>query len=171
MINTFLLIFLTIASPNIAMEQYEYALLNNTITGKVDLENGLVANVNIANPEDLENAKQEDREKWDSAITEDNEGKMFKQVCNSIGECEYMWVEPHDLLYNVTSNWGEVRQIAIYCDDGTFANYETLECELTEEQKKINQQIMLFFIALGIFIGLVAVWFYLKIRKEKRDVQ
>ena len=170
------------------MEQYEFAILNNTISGEVDLPSGYVANVTIANPEDLERAEQEDREKWDNAISEDNEGKMFKQVCNSIGECEYMWVEPHDLLYNVTSNWGEVRQIAIYCDDGTFANYETLECELTEEQKRINQQVTIFIIALSILIGISGIWIYLKIfsrgiswrkihsnstrkKKEKSDVQ
>ena len=162
MISTFLLIFLSVASPNIAMEQYESNLTDEEWAKQLE---------NIANPEDFEKALTEDREKWDNAIDEDNEGKMFKQVCNSIGECEYMWVEPHDLLYNVTSNWGEVRQIAIYCDDGTFANYETLECELTEEQKRINQQVTIFIIAISILIGISGIWIYLKMKKEKSDVQ
>ena len=164
MISTFLLIFLSVASPNIAMEQYESNLTDEEWEKQLE---------NIANPEDQERAMQEDRIKWDSALDEENEneGKMFKQVCNSIGECEYMWVEPHDLLYNVTNNWGEVRQVAIYCDDGTFANYETLECELTEEQKRINQQVTLFIIALSILIGISGIWIYLKMKKEKSDVQ
>ncbi len=187
------LIFLAISTPNIAIagegsgsgsggsyygdgdssyeqdltdEEWESELqkiMNSTITGEVDLGNYYVANVTIANPEDIEKAIKEDREKWEKFMAEPHDGKMFKSDCNSIGVCDYYWIDPPDLTYNVTQKWtGEIRQVSVYCDDGTFANYTTLDCELTEAQKIINQQILLFLIALGILIGIIVIWLYLK---------
>ena len=192
------LIFLAISTPNIAIagegsgsgsggsyygdgdssyeqdltdEEWESELqkiMNSTITGEVDLGNYYVANVTIANPEDIQQAIKQDREKWEKFMAEPHDGKMFKSDCNSIGVCDYYWIEPPDLTYNVTSNWGEVRQVSVYCDGGTFANYTALECQLTQEQIILNEQIKLFLIAMTILAVIVIseIVVFIKTRKK-----
>ena len=194
------LIFLAISTPNIAIagegsgsgsggsyygdgdssyeqdltdEEWESELqkiMNSTITGEVDLGNYYVANVTIANPEDIQQAIKEDREKWEKFMAEPHDGKMFKSDCNSIGVCDYYWIEPPDLTYNVTSNWGEVRQVSVYCDGGTFANYTALECQLTQEQIILNEQIKLFLIAMTILTVIVITGIVIFIKTRKREV-
>ena len=160
MISTFLLIFLSVASPNIAMEQYESNLTDEEWQKEIQ---------KFANPEDSEYAELVDLEKWIKFQNEPHDGKMFKSECNSIGECEYFWVDPPNLTYNVTSQYGEVRQVSVYCDDGTVANYTSLECELTEAQKKANQQTMMFLIALAIFIAISASFVYFKFKLKRGE--
>jgi len=194
------LIFLAISTPNIAIagegsgsgsggsyygdgdssyeqdltdEEWESELqkiMNSTITGEVDLGNYYVANVTIANPEDIQQAIKQDREKWEKFMAEPHDGKMFKSDCNSIGVCDYYWIEPPDLTYNVTSNWGEVRQVSVYCDGGTFANYTALECQLTQEQIILNEQIKLFLIAMTILTVIVITGIVIFIKTRKREV-
>ncbi len=167
MIQLLLIIFLAVSTPNIAIEQYESDLSDEE--WEKELEKIKESSKNIANPEDSEYAKLVDLDKWTKFFNEPHEGKMFKSECNSIGECEYFWVDPPNLTYNVTSQYGEVRQISVYCDDGTFANYTTLDCELTEAQKKANQQTMIIIIALAIFIALSASFVYFKFKLKRGE--
>ena len=125
---------------------------------------------NIANPEDIQQAIKEDREKWEKFMAEPHDGKMFKSDCNSIGVCDYYWIDPPDLTYNVTSNWGEIRQVSVYCDGGTFANYTALECQLTQEQIILNEQIKLFLIAMTILTVIVITGIVIFIKTRKREV-
>ena len=166
MINSLLLIFLAVTTPNIAIEQYESSLSDDE--WEKELEKIKESSQNIANPEDIQNAIKEDKEKWDKFMAEPHDGKMFKSDCNSIGVCEYYWVSPPDMTFNVTNNWGEVRQVSVTCGDGTFANYTALECQLTKEQIVLNEQIKLFLIAITILAVIVisGIVVFIKTRKK-----
>ena len=161
MISTFLLIFLSVASPNIAMEQYESNLTDEEWAKQLE---------NIANPEDFEKALTEDKEKWNKFMSEPHDGKMFKSDCNSAGVCEYYWVSPPDMTFNVTNNWGEVRQVSVTCDGGTFANYTALECQLTKEQIVLNEQIKLFLIAITVLTVIIISGIVVFIKTRKKEI-
>ena len=168
MIN-FIIILLAISSPNIAMEQYETQLTDKAW----ELEQEKIKQYDsIANPEDIQQAQKEDQDKWDKFMAEPHDGKMFKSNCNSIGECEYYWATPPDMTFNVTSNYGEVRQVSVTCGDGTFANYTAQECQLTKDQIVQNEQIKLFLIAITILsiIVISAVIIFIKTKTDFGDL-
>ena len=166
MINSLLIIFLAISTPNIAIEQYESDLTNEE--WEKELEKIKESSQNIANPEDIQNAIKEDKDKWDKFMAEPHDGKMFKSDCNSIGVCEYYWVSPPDMTFNVTNNFGEIRQVSVTCADGTFANYTAQECQLTKDQIVLNEQIKLFLIAMTILAVIVisGIVVFIKTRKK-----
>jgi hypothetical protein len=158
LISTFLLIFLSVASPNIAFEQYESSLSDEEWESELQ---------KFANPEDSELAQLEDLEKWTEFYNQPHDGKMFKSECNSIGVCEYFWIDPPDLTFNVTSQFGETRLVSVTCGDGTFANYSALECQQTKESIILNEQIKVAIIALTALavISIVGVVVYIKLKR------
>ena len=161
----FIIILLAISSPNIAMEQYETSLSDEAW----ELEQEKIRQYDsIANPEDIQQAQKDDQDKWNKFMGEPHDGKMFKSDCNSIGICEYYWVTPPDMTFNVTSNYGEVRQVSVTCGDGTFANYTSQECQLTKDQIVQNEQIKLFLIAITILsiISISGVIIYIKTKTD-----
>jgi hypothetical protein len=168
MINSLLIIFLAVTTPNIAIEQYESDLTNEE--WEKELEKIKESSQNIANPEDIQNAIKEDKDKWDKFMAEPHDGKMFKSDCNSIGVCEYYWVSPPDMTFNVTNNFGEIRQVSVTCSDGTFANYTAQECQLTKEQIVLNEQIKLFLIAITILAVIVITGIVVFIKTRKKVV-
>ena len=171
------LIFLAISTPNIAIagtgsggggigEKYEQELTDEE--WEKELEK--IKESNIANPEDNQKAIIEDKEKWDKFMALPHDGKMFKSDCNSIGVCEYYWVMPPHMIFNVTNNFGEIRQVSVTCGSGTFANYTAQDCQLTKEQIVLNEQIKFFLIAITILAVIVITGIVIFIKTRKKVV-
>jgi len=114
--------------------------------------------------------RPKDREKWEKFMAEPHDGKMFKSDCNSIGVCEYYWVMPPHMIFNVTNNFGEIRQVSVTCGSGTFANYTAQDCQLTKEQIVLNEQIKFFLIAITILAVIVITGIVIFIKTRKKVV-
>ena len=87
--------------PNIALEQA--------------LEQQLKLN-SAANFDEVNNAKQENQERWNKAMSEFEEGKMFTTNCNELtGVCEYKWVDPPHYILLTNERTGENMTVPVYC--------------------------------------------------------
>ena len=154
-VNGYLIGLAFAEEPNIALDQYIDRKLM-----EVDKGDQVELTITEANRINWDNAM----ELMDQAVLD---GKMLKANCNSIGFCVYNWVTPPDLIFNVTNADGFVRQVSVFCGEGTFPNYTALECQLTEEEKAKQRQIKTAIVlTVIVIIIIISIFAYPKLIKS-----
>jgi hypothetical protein len=146
--------------PNIALEQAKYFEMKNVTT--------------IANPFDL-TLEEINSLSFEEAISHADEmvelGKQFYTDCNELtGLCSYGWKNPADLVFEVTSEFGnKTRQVGLYCGEGTFTNYTSMTCEPTEEAiAELRRDTVLLSLIGGILSITILIFAVRKITKAKK---
>ena len=125
------------AEPNIALEQLNSA----------------------ANFDEVQKIRQENQEKWNKAIEDYEEGKMFTSKCDELtGICEYEWVDPPHYILLTNERTGENMTQAVYCDKGETWNEKTISCE---NKELVMYQILILLLVTGAGIVLGS-WRYFK---------